>query len=365
MLCPRLAETPTFNQQEPQTVSMQRPLEIQVHYPVTRGRITLRTEQDWDTPVEASTVSADRQTATFTVNTDQPFIYYKACLQVEDRVYWAKGENALATVEGPVVQNYPYFHGPVGGSIGDLLEISDPSGGGAHKVRCYYPPGYYENPLQRFPVLYMHDGQNLFFPYEAFLGDDWQVDSTMGLLNAMSAVRRCIVVGVYAKDRENEYTRPGYEGYGRFLVEQLKKATIDRTLRTLPGPEHTAVMGSSLGGVVSLYLAWEWPEVFGMAACMSSTFTWKDDLMERIAQEPKRNIRLYLDSGWPGDNYEVTAAMRDLLLRRGFKSGSDLMYFAFPEALHSEKYWAMRSHIPYQFFFGAGFRAYRNRLRAR
>jgi hypothetical protein len=72
----------------------------------------------------------------------------------------------------------------------------------------------------------------------------------------------------------------------------------------------------------------------------------------RIDAEPKRNIQIYLDSGWPEDNYEVTRSMRDLLLERGYEFGKDLLYFAFPEALHSETYWATRSHIPFQFFFG-------------
>ena len=111
-------------------------------------------------------------------------------------------------------------------------------------------------------------------------------------------------------------------------------------------------MGSSLGGVVSFYLGWQWPDVFGNAACMSSTFTYNDDLMERVAGEAKRDVRFYLDSGWPRDNYEVTRGMRDLLVRRGYRFGEDLLYFAFPNALHNERSWAVRSHIPFQFFFG-------------
>lgn len=345
-------------------MSLTQRLQIRVHYPVERGRIVLRTDLDWDKGLEAAPVSIDKQTWTFAVETDRPYIYCKPCLQVKDRFYWAKGGNVLATAEGQT-EIYPYFHGPTGGTIGDLLDIGGAHGVCSHTARCYYPPGYYENPLQRFPVLYMHDGQNLFFPQEAYLGDDWKVDETMNVLDAMNVVRRCIVVGVYPKERESEYTAPGYEAYGRFMVEAVKEAAIDRHLRTRVGPESTAVMGSSLGGVVSLFLAWQWPQVFGMAACMSSTFTWRDNLMERIRTEPKRDIRVYLDSGGPGDNYEVTASMRDLLLQRGFEQGRDLLYLAFPEALHSERYWAMRSHIPYQFFFGVGWRNARQRLWAR
>jgi pimeloyl-ACP methyl ester carboxylesterase len=111
-------------------------------------------------------------------------------------------------------------------------------------------------------------------------------------------------------------------------------------------------MGSSLGGVVSFYLAWEWPQIFGMAACLSSTFGFRDDLRERVASEPRRDLRLYLDSGWPRDNYEATRNMRALLLRRGYREGEDLLYLGFPEALHNEAHWAMRAHVPFQFLFG-------------
>lgn len=197
----------------------------------------------------------------------------------------------------------------------------------------------------------MHDGTNLFFPQEAFTGEEWHVDETMDMLDAMSIIDKVLVVGIYAGDRINEYTKPGYERYGRFIVEELKPF-MDGNLRTLSTKASTAVMGSSLGGVVSLYLGWQWPEVFSKVACLSSTFGWQDDLLERIAVEEKKDGRIYLDSGWPGDNYEVTVTMRDLLLERGYELGKDLLYFAFPQALHSEKYWAMRSHIPFQFFFG-------------
>jgi len=62
-------------------------------------------------------------------------------------------------------------------------------------------------------------------------------------------------------------------------------------------------------------------------------------------------LRIYLDSGWPEDNYEVTRDMRALLLSRGYREGLELLYFAFPGAHHDEKAWALRSHIPFQFFF--------------
>ncbi|CAN0450488.1 unnamed protein product, partial [Phaeothamnion confervicola] len=98
-------------------------------------------------------------------------------------------------------------------------------------------------------------------------------------------------------------------------------------------------------------MGWEYPHVFGKVACMSSTFTWKDDLMRRIHSEEKRPLKIYLDSGWPGDNFEVTRGMFDLLQRQGYELNNELLYLAFPQATHSEGDWANRVHIPFQFFF--------------
>ena len=171
------------------------------------------------------------------------------------------------------------------------------------------------------------------------------------MLDKMNAIEEVIVVGIHPNDRMNEYTMPGYEDYGRFLVESLKPL-IDGKYRTLTGPANTAAMGSSLGGVVSFYLGWQWPEVFGKIACLSSTFTYRDNLLDRVSTESKRKLRIYLDSGWPGDNYEDTRSMRDRLIWKGYRPGSELFYIAFPEAKHDENAWASRSPIPFQFLFG-------------
>jgi predicted alpha/beta superfamily hydrolase len=346
-------------------------LTIRVLYPLLRGRIVLRADSDWTADIEAAEVSDDRTVYVFRLKLAGPFSYFKPCIVDGTELFWSKGKNYLAIAYPDGRENraeasdaegaedaeettkdiYPHFFDDLAGTISPLIEVPTEPSSDQHKIRIYFPPGYRENTLKCFPVLYMHDGTNLFFPDEAFIGEEWQVDETMDLLDAMNIIKKAIVVGVYPNDRMREYTKPGYETYGRSIVEQLKPA-IDGTFRTLQGPENTAVMGSSLGGVVSLYLAWQWPEVFGKVACMSSTFGLLDDLLARISREEKREIQIYLDSGWPGDNFEVTVAMRDLLLGRGYSFGKNLLYFAFPQALHSEKYWAMRSHIPYQFFFG-------------
>ena len=235
--------------------------------------------------------------------------------------------------------------GVVGGALRAFLEDD------GYDVRVFLPPGYDENALQRFPVLYMQDGQNLFFPDEAAGGKHWRVSETLALLDRMSLVRQVIVVGVIPRDRTREYTAPGYVEYGRFLSEDLKP-WVDANYRTLSGPEDTLVMGSSLGGVASLHMAWAHPDRFGNAACLSSTFGYADDLAQRVRRGPRPDIRVYLDSGWPHDNFEATRGMRSELLRRGFEEGRDLHYLAFPRASHDEKSWALRAHVPFQLFFG-------------
>ena len=173
----------------------------------------------------------------------------------------------------------------------------------------------------------MHDGHNLFLKEEAFAGNTWRTDDVINMLDKMNAIEEVIVVGIHPHDRMNEYTMPGYEDYGRFLVEKLKPL-IDGKHRTLNGPTNTAAMESSLGGVVSFYIGWQ--EVFGKIACLSSTFTYRDNLLDRVSTESKRKLRIYLDSGWPGDNYEPTGSMRDRLIWKGYRPDSERLYLLFP-----------------------------------
>ena len=324
---------------------------VRVHYPLSAGRIVLRCEPHWTVDVEPWRTSAGGDVHVFRLSLAGPFTYYKPIVVDGGEPRWSVGDNYLALASHTeATEIFPYFHADETCSACELRELADESGR-RHHYRVFYPPGYHENTLRRYPVLYMQDGQNLFFPDEAFAGQHWRVAETLTALDSMNACEQAIVVGIYPNARERDYTHPGYESYGRFLVRALK-AEIDRDFRTLSGPEHTAVMGSSLGGVVSFYLAWQYPQVFGMAACMSSTFGWRDDLRLRVAQEPRRAVRFYLDSGWPRDNYEVTRDMRTLLKQRGFREGLDLHYYAFPQAMHNEEHWAMRCHLPFQLFFG-------------
>jgi predicted alpha/beta superfamily hydrolase len=326
-------------------------LTVRVVYPLTNGMMVLRTDTDWDADLAPWSVSADSTAFEFRLTSDRPYLYYKPMVIDPSGLHWSVGSNYLAILNGGLKEIYPHFFTGASSRVSDPISVPSAALHRDCVIRVYHPPGYDENTLKRYPVLYMHDGVNLFFPEEAFLGREWQIDETMAALDRMSIIDKVVVIAIYAQDRMNDYTAPGYYAYSRFLAEELKPA-VDNNLRTLTDAGNTAIMGSSLGGVVSLHLAWQRPDLFGKAACMSSTFTYKDDLMTRLEGEPKKPIVLYLDSGWPGDNYEVTRSVRDLLARRGYRFGDDLLYFAFPNAQHDESFWATRSHIPFQFFFG-------------
>lgn len=329
----------------------QQRLPVRVHYPRNGGRIVLRTDENWERDIAPVSISSDGASHDFVLYSPRPYLYFKPVLVSGERTRWSVGANCLAVGDSTrPVDVYPKFDEDSRCSACEHRELVDERSGRRHAYRVFYPPGYDENTLQRYPVLYMQDGQNLFFPDEAFQGEHWRITETLGLLDEMNAIRPVIVVGIYPNEREIDYTRPGYHDYGRFVTEALKPA-IDAEYRTLTGPESTAVMGSSLGGVVSFYLAWQYPHVFGMAACLSSTFGWRDDLSDRVAEETRRPCRFYLDSGWPADNYEATRNMRNIMRRAGFREGVDLHYLAFPEARHNERHWAIRTHIPFQLFF--------------
>jgi len=324
---------------------------VRVRYPLRAGEIVLRSSIDWErdvTPVRRTGTTFDYELELG----EERFCYFKPILRDREDAQWAQGPNSLAVAgSGDPTEIFPHFSPDATCHVCRLEERVAQASGAVHRLRVLTPAGYDENTLCRYPVLYMQDGQNLFFPEEAYMGRTWRVEETLHDLASMSAIRRMIVVGVWPGDRHEDYTAPGYEGFGRFLVDDVKP-WIDSRYRTRPGPEHTATLGSSLGGVVSLHLGLAHPDVFGAVACLSSTFGYRDDLAERVAAGPKPNLRIYLDSGWPGDNYEVTLHMRDRLVAAGWEPGLDLVHVAHPRASHDEGAWAARLHQPLAFLLG-------------
>ena len=219
------------------------------------------------------------------------------------------------------------------------------------------PPGYDESPDRRYPVLYLHDGQNLFEGATAFVpGQDWHVNQTAGELITRGEIEPLIIVGIYntGEHRIDEYTptrdrkhRAGGDAdlYGRMLTEEVKPF-IDATYRTLPGQADTGLGGSSLGGLVTLYLGLSYPDVFGRLAVLSPSVWWDGRVILRIVRmtKPKPRQKIWLDIGTGEGEKTVrdARALRTELVRAGWIEGDDLVYAEIPDAGHNEAAWADR-----------------------
>jgi enterochelin esterase-like enzyme len=231
----------------------------------------------------------------------------------------------------------------------------------------YLPPGYHEQPQRRFPVLYMQDGQNLFDGATSFVaGMDWRVGHTADDFILAGAVQPLIIVGIYniGKARVDEYTptkarRMGggrADRYGKFLVQEVMPF-IHREYRALSDPRVTGIGGSSLGGLVSLYLGLTHPEVFGRVAALSPSVWWNERVLDRIAVDTRvePRPRIWIDIGTregPRIVHEVEE-FRDILLQKGWELGKDLQYQRIEGAEHNEAAWAERVGPFLQFLYPA------------
>lgn len=226
-------------------------------------------------------------------------------------------------------------------------------------VLVYLPPGYGANPEQRYPVLYMHDGQNLYNPADAFGGVAWEIDETVQRLILANEIEPLIVVGIYntGEKRIDEYTPVPSAGgrmrgrggqadrYGRMIIEELKPF-IDYTYLTRPEREFTGIGGSSLGGLVSLHLGFKRPDVFSRVAALSPSVWWANNqIIRETAKLPERiPLRIWLDIGKQEGiriKHQVRA-MKEMLLAQGWQMGVDLNYLEVPKARHEEAAWAAR-----------------------
>lgn len=144
-------------------------------------------------------------------------------------------------------------------------------------IRIYTPDAYHQNPDQRFPVLYMFDGQNIFAHPESAVFDTWCANWTMDKLAYEGSIPPWIIVGIdHTDDRFNEYS-PWIGGKAdrtaKFVVESLKPY-IDKTYRTRPEQQWTGVMGASMGALITLYMGMAYPQIFGRIGSLSATLMW-------------------------------------------------------------------------------------------
>ncbi len=253
-------------------------------------------------------------------------------------------------------------------------------------VWVWTPPQYVSQPEAPFPVIYMHDGQNLFIPEKSYTRVTWGVAEVMTRLSRWGFIQPAILVGIdNTPNRIGDYlpTRPFEtpegqahikelheqsvdeletfdfvaDAYLRLIVEEIKPL-IDRDFRTRPERENTFVMGSSMGGLISLYALVEYPRVFGGAGCFSThwpilgSFTapyLRDNLPEAGAH------KLYFDYGTGGDDAQYApwqAQVDEIMQAKGYTHGEDWMTIVAEGAIHHEKAWRSRIHLALRFFLG-------------
>ena len=254
------------------------------------------------------------------------------------------------------------------GSLRQYAEVRSNFLPHAHDVIVCLPPHYARDFSRRYPVLYLHDGQNVFDEYPmAPFGVQWGIDTTARALTYAGIIEPVILVAIgnagrdrideYTPTRDNRHDAGGLaDRYSQMLVNEIKPM-IDRDFRTKPDAANTAVGGSSLGGLLSLYMGLQYPEVFGKLALLSPSVWWDDRwIVRKLAVFPEQHasLKIWLDVG-TGETRMLQGArlLYRTLVRRGWQVGSDLEYLEEPGALHDERAWGERSGLFLKFLFPA------------
>lgn len=210
-------------------------------------------------------------------------------------------------------------------------------------IQIFLPAGY-RTSKQKYPVIYMHDAQNIYSNSKNPYGS-WFVDS---LVKTMPGKQQVIIVGIdNGKNRIMEYNAwdSSYgkaEGipYVAFIVKTLKPH-IDSIYRTKPDAKHTAIVGSSMGGLISMYAAVKYPDVFGTAGVLSPSF-WIAPKMYTEVEEQKLNTknRFFLACGdKEGNEVDYVNKMDSLLHAKGFNLKNVPATLVIKDAKHNEQQW--------------------------
>ncbi len=262
------------------------------------------------------------------------------------------------------------------GNLKIARDIKSPQLNNQRDILVYLPPTY-NTAAKRYPVLYMHDGYNLFDEATSYVGD-WQVDETMERLSAEEGLE-AIVVGIpnMGRERMHEYSpfQDKHYGGGRgraylaFIAHTLKPL-VDTHFRTLPGKLHTGLMGSSMGGLISLYGFFEHPATFGFAGVMSPSLWFAQGaIFPYIEGAPFQQGKIYLDAGtremggfWPDQHvliarsrryYGCVRHLKRLLVKKGYRPTRNLLHIEAKGHSHDEAAWAKRLPNAIRFFLGA------------
>jgi len=251
----------------------------------------------------------------------------------------------------------------------------------SRNIDIILPPNYSES--LKYPVIYMHDGQNLFDPSTSFIGVDWGIDETINRLVNQNKIRPVIVVGIwnngeriseympqkayeklskkkrnffdtYCKDKFGDDILIYSDNYLKFIVEELKPF-IDSSFNTITNCKNTFVMGSSMGGLISAYAMSEYPNIFGGAACLSTHWLAGDGVMIDYLKTnlpSSENHKFYFDYGTKtlDAEYEPYQKKMDRVMKKqGYEKGKNWITEKFEDAEHSERAWRERAYIPISF----------------
>jgi predicted alpha/beta superfamily hydrolase len=217
-----------------------------------------------------------------------------------------------------------------------------------------YLPNDYDKKNISYPVLYMQDGQNLFDPSRAFSGQTWNGLATLNRLIEAKLISPLIVVAIdNTPERMNEYI-PENKGdeYLDYIVEELKPL-IDDSFRTKKTAANTGIMGSSLGGLISLYAGLRHSETFSLVGALSPSIWWnKRSIIKSYQRSSQLPLKVYLDSGTDGgEEPQDVLDLCNVLFQRGYNQSENLFGFIQDGAMHEERYWAMRFPIALKFLF--------------
>jgi len=334
---------------------------VRIHYPAASHTVALRGSGgplNWTTGVAATAGTDD--TWLLTLPTLSAPIELKPLL---DDATWSRGPNYKLS-PGQVLDVYPHFTQVKGTYAVHWAAFTSKILPSTRGIWVYLPPTYIENTRARLPVLYMHDGQNLFDPSTAFGGNEWKVDETMDAAAEDGTIREAIVIGIENDaDRMNEYTMPPMgkgDLYVKMITDELKPL-VDGELRTLTTRDQTALCGSSLGGLISAYAGVYRSDVFGLVGAMSPSTWWNNTQIlgdvAKIPQETQRALKVYVDSGDSGpsnDDVTNTANLAKEYQTDGYVEGTTMHYLVQPGGQHNEVYWSQRLPGGLAFLLGAG-----------
>ncbi len=245
-------------------------------------------------------------------------------------------------------------------------------------VEVWLPPGYEAEPERRYPVIYMHDGQNLFDPRIANTGTDWGVDEAM-MRNVEAGLHDpAIVVGIWSTDIRGYELSPWHGGvnYARMIIDEIKPR-VDAEFRTLTDRDNTYTMGSSMGGLISQYLVRTHPDVFSACGCVSTHVPLSPAMAEEFLgldpgsytdpetpyllvdadsnAELPTDVRIYFDWGTATlDEYypPIMAELQPWLEAQGLEAGTSYAYREFEGAAHNEAAWRDRVHLQLAWLLG-------------